>query len=258
MVRSLPALEAFYWVVRLGGFQAAATRLRVSQPTVSTRVKELERRVGRELLIRNGHGAKPTLHGSATFEYAGRILGLVQDLESRLRPGGPLRGLVRLGSSDGFAMVCLGELLKLLKETAPDVRIAITVGNSRALERSLRDGDLDMAIVSDGLEARDLRTQLLGVQEIALGRQCHAAVAAAAYRVGPSFSASLHQSAALPPLYRPDGLVRSERCQSALLLELRQCCGYREACGYRGRDQLASRLHRGSATGRRDSVAPLS
>jgi DNA-binding transcriptional LysR family regulator len=167
MVRSLPALEAFYWVVRLGGFQAAATRLRVSQPTVSTRVKELERRVGRELLIRNGHGAKPTLHGSATFEYAGRILGLVQDLESRLRPGGPLRGLVRLGSSDGFAMVCLGELLKLLKETAPDVRIAITVGNSRALERSLRDGDLDMAIVSDGLEARDLRTQLLGVQEIA-------------------------------------------------------------------------------------------
>jgi len=167
MVRSLPALEAFYWVVRLGGFQAAATRLGVSQPTVSTRVKELERRVGRSLLVRTGHRAKPTANGATTFEYAGRILGLVQDLESRLRSGGPLRGLVRLGTPDGFALVCLGALLNLLKEAAPELRIAITLGNSRALEARLRDGDLDLAIVSDGLEARDLRTQALGEQEIA-------------------------------------------------------------------------------------------
>ncbi len=167
MLRSLPALEAFYWVVRLGGFQAAATRLGVSQPTISTRVKELERRVGRSLLVRTGHRAKPTPNGATTFEYAGRILGLVQDLESRLRSGGPLRGLVRLGTSDGFALVCLGALLNMLKDNAPELRIAITVGNSRALETRLRDGDLDLAIVSDGLEARDLRTQALGEQEIA-------------------------------------------------------------------------------------------
>jgi DNA-binding transcriptional LysR family regulator len=81
VVRNLPALEAFYWVVRLGGFQAAATRLGVSQPTISSRVKELERRVGRILLIRAGRRAKPTTSGAATFEYAGRIIGLVQDLE---------------------------------------------------------------------------------------------------------------------------------------------------------------------------------
>ncbi len=96
MVRSLPALEALYWVVRLGGFQAAATRLGVSQPTISTRVKELERRVGRSLLDRTAPRPQPTPIGAATFEYAGRILGLVQDLESRLRSGGPLRGLIRL------------------------------------------------------------------------------------------------------------------------------------------------------------------
>ncbi len=167
MIRSLPALEAFYWVVRLGGFQAAATRLGVSQPTISTRVKELERRVGRSLLVRTGHRAQPTPIGAATFEYAGRILGLVQDLESRLRLGGPLRGLVRLGTPDGFALVCLGAFLNLLKETAPELRIAISVGNSRALEARLREGDLDLAILSDGLEARDLRTQPLGEQEIA-------------------------------------------------------------------------------------------
>jgi DNA-binding transcriptional LysR family regulator len=167
MVRSLPSLEAFYWVVRLGGFQAAATRLGIAQPTVSNRVKELERRTGRVLLTRAGHRATPTVHGEATYEYAGRILGLVQDLEGRLRSGGPLRGVLRLGASDGFAMTCLGGLLKTLKVTAPELRIAITVGNSRALEGRLREGDLDLAILSDALETRDLRTQALGEQEIA-------------------------------------------------------------------------------------------
>lgn len=168
MVRSLAALEAFYWVVRLGGFQAAATRLSVSQPTISTRIKELERRTGRPLLTRaTGHRVQTTPHGAATFEYAGRIIGLVQDLESRLRLGGPLRGTLRIGTPDGFAMVCLGALLKSLKETDPELRIAVTVGNSRALESGLREGDLDLAILSDAREAGDLRSQTLGEQAIA-------------------------------------------------------------------------------------------
>jgi DNA-binding transcriptional LysR family regulator len=167
MVRSLAALEAFYWVVRLGGFQAAAAKLNVSQPTISTRIKELERRTGRPLLVRAGHRVQTTPHGAATFEYAGRIIGLVQDLEGRLRSGGPLRGVLRLGTTDGFAMVCLGEFLRTLKETDPELRIAVTVGNSRALEQRLRDGDLDLAVLSGAHEALDLRTRLLGEQEIA-------------------------------------------------------------------------------------------
>jgi DNA-binding transcriptional LysR family regulator len=167
MIRSLAALEAFYWVVRLGGFQAAATHLNVSQPTISTRIKELERRSGRSLLVRSGHRVQTTPHGAATFEYAGRIIGLVQDLEGRLGAGGPLRGVLRLGTPDGFAMVCLGDMLKSLKDTDPDLRISVTVGNSRALEGRLRDGDLDLAILSDAQQTRDLRTVTLGEQEIA-------------------------------------------------------------------------------------------
>ncbi len=77
MFRSLAALEAFYWVVRLGSFSAAADRLHVPQPTISSRISEMERRVGRRLLDRVGHGVRPTPHGAAAFDYAGRIIGLV-------------------------------------------------------------------------------------------------------------------------------------------------------------------------------------
>ena len=74
MIRSLAALEALYWVIRLGGFQAAAARLNVAQPTISNRIRELERRTGRQMLQRQGHRVQPTPYGAATFEYAGRII----------------------------------------------------------------------------------------------------------------------------------------------------------------------------------------
>ena len=39
---SLAQLETLLWVVRLGSFRAAASRLNITQPAVSVRIRELE------------------------------------------------------------------------------------------------------------------------------------------------------------------------------------------------------------------------
>ncbi len=41
MFRSLPQLEAYYWVARLGSFRAAAERLGLTQPSISIRISSL-------------------------------------------------------------------------------------------------------------------------------------------------------------------------------------------------------------------------
>ena len=43
----------------------------------------------------------------------------------------------------------------------------MTVGNSRMLEQKLQEGGLDLAILSDAHATRELRTRVLGQQEIA-------------------------------------------------------------------------------------------
>ena len=48
---SLAQLEALHWVVRLGSFRAAATRLNLTQPAVSVRIRELEAAAGGKLFI---------------------------------------------------------------------------------------------------------------------------------------------------------------------------------------------------------------
>ena len=47
-------LRSFHAVAENRGFTAAAEALHISQPTVTTQVKELEERYGVELLVRRG------------------------------------------------------------------------------------------------------------------------------------------------------------------------------------------------------------
>ena len=53
---TIAQLEAFYWTATLGSVDSAARRLNLSQPTISLRLKALERVSGRKLFDRVGRG----------------------------------------------------------------------------------------------------------------------------------------------------------------------------------------------------------
>ena len=165
-IRSLAHLEAFYWVVRLGSFHAAARRLGITQPAVSVRLRELERSLGTRLVER-ATPARLTREGVAALDYAGRILSLVQDLDGRMRPRKPLRGTLRFGVSDGFALVCLARFMAVIRDGNAGLRIAITVANSPVLSRMLEARELDAAILSNSRVISGLHLEAIGVQEIA-------------------------------------------------------------------------------------------
>jgi DNA-binding transcriptional LysR family regulator len=166
MIRNLSHLEAFYWIARLGGFHTAAERLGITQPTISVRLRELERGAGTLLIDRSVRRARMTAQGSAIFELVERILALNHDLEARLRQGQALRGTFRLGVSDGFALVCLADFMKAARRAHPELAVAVTVGNSRSLEQRMLAGELDLTILSHAHDTPDLQIQPLGLQEI--------------------------------------------------------------------------------------------
>jgi DNA-binding transcriptional LysR family regulator len=170
-LRSVAHLEAFYWVARLGSFHAAAMRLGISQPAVSVRLRELERSLGLKLVDRTMPAAL-TEDGVAALDYAERILSLAQDMEGRLRPRTPLRGMLRFGVSDGFALVCLARFMAGIREGNSDLRVAVTIGNSPVLSRMLTERQLDAAILSNSrpvaaLAGAGMQVKSLGFQQIA-------------------------------------------------------------------------------------------
>ncbi|MGI8527746.1 MAG: LysR family transcriptional regulator [Pseudolabrys sp.] len=167
MLGNLRRLEAFYWAAKLGGFGVAAQHLGITQPSISVRIKELEREVGTKLFNRFGRTVRLSDPGIAMFDYVERVLTLMHDLEGHIARRGPLRGLIRLGVPDSFALLCLADFLKELDRDHPELNVAVTVDNSRALGQKLEEGTLDVAIMAQPQNTKLFRTEFLGSQVVA-------------------------------------------------------------------------------------------
>ena len=136
---SLGQLEALLWVVRLGSFRSAATQLNLTQPAISVRVRELESAVGGKLFLRDSYRAKPTPLGREIAAHAERVIAACEELDGRFAADDELRGPVRIGAADTFAMTCLPELMRRIEKRFPKVRTEIRVDFSvllNSLERS--------------------------------------------------------------------------------------------------------------------------
>lgn len=149
MTLSLAKLEAVYWVHRLGSFQAAAGQLNVTQPTISLRVRELEEQLGIRIFHRSGRKITPTEKGSELLSYADRLMALSDEMQSRLRNRPSLRGTLRLGAADSFALTCLPALLRRLEASYPAMQVELNVDHSVNLSRALNARDLDVAFLVD-------------------------------------------------------------------------------------------------------------
>ena len=145
---SLAQLEALHWVVRLGSFRAAATRLNLTQPAVSVRIRELEAAAGGKLFLKGSYRAKPTPLGRELAAQAEQVIAACERLAGRFAGGEELRGPIRIGVADSFAMVCLPELMRRIEKRFPQVRAEIRVDFSVLLDESLHAGDLDIAVLT--------------------------------------------------------------------------------------------------------------
>src|SRR5580693_8525143 len=76
----LNATRMFVGVVQAGSLSAATTRLGIPLPTLSRRIRDLERQLKVQLLERSARGAKLTDAGSRLYEHAG--LGIEALLEA--------------------------------------------------------------------------------------------------------------------------------------------------------------------------------
>jgi DNA-binding transcriptional LysR family regulator len=141
--------EAFYWTARLTGFRAAAAHLHLAQPTVSLRVRELERILGGALFDRSGYRPGLTPLGRAIYDDVERMLSLADRIMQNARDPAPKRGLMRIGAADSFAGRVLPGLLKVLAERHPELQINVTVDFSTRLEALLFERQVDVCFLSD-------------------------------------------------------------------------------------------------------------
>lgn len=137
----------FWMVVREGGLAKAATRLRLSHPTVSAQVHALEEALGEALLVRKGRGLELTEMGQVVFRYADEIFALGTELLDTVksRPTGrPLRLVV--GVADVVPKLVARRLIAPVLRLAVPVSLVCREGKAEHLIAALATHDVDVVL----------------------------------------------------------------------------------------------------------------
>jgi DNA-binding transcriptional LysR family regulator len=162
MNATLSQLRAFERIVRLGSFRAASQELGVTQPSISQRIRELEAALGTSLFVRRGPRVSLTADGHALVEYADRLLATAGEMTERFRSRDPLKGTLRLGLNESFALICLPELLRRLEQRYPGIKSSVFVGDTGTVSRMLNQQELDIAVVSEPALEAHVRQEPIG------------------------------------------------------------------------------------------------
>ena len=141
-------LEIFRCVVREGGVTRAANRLHRVPSNITTRIKQLEDRLGVPLFRRQGRGLAVTEAGHTLLGHAERLLQMADLAEQEVRSG-VVRGVLRLGSLESAAGVRLPPILSAFHARFPDVTVELRTGTTRALLRLLEGFEIEAAFVSE-------------------------------------------------------------------------------------------------------------
>ncbi|WP_395700948.1 LysR family transcriptional regulator [Aquabacterium sp.] len=163
----LDSLEIFRTVAREGGVIRAAARLNRVQSNVTTRIKQLEERLGVALFRRQGRSLVLSAEGQGLLVHAERLLRLADEAESELREG-PARGPFRLGSLESTAGSRLPAVLSRYHRLHPGVVIELSTGNTAALLQRVMDYRLEAAFVSEPFTAPELQSRPVFDEELVL------------------------------------------------------------------------------------------
>jgi DNA-binding transcriptional LysR family regulator len=144
----LAELRIFRAVVNEGGVTRAAERLHRVQSNVTTRIRQLEEKLGTELFIREGKRLRLTPSGQVLLGFADRLLALADEAGAAVLDPRP-RGTFRLGAMESTAAVRLPEPLSRFHQLYPQVMLELRVGNPEVLSRAVLAAELDAALVAE-------------------------------------------------------------------------------------------------------------
>lgn len=145
MQLDIESLRVFLAVLDHGGMTKASQRLNLGQSAVSRKMQRLEDRVGRPLLIRDGHTLRPTRDGRALLADARQMVELHDRSVARLTSS-DLTGTVKLSCNGEIDTVQIAALLGTFKRRHPGATVEFTLDHSGGLVEFVDTGEIDLAV----------------------------------------------------------------------------------------------------------------
>ena len=163
----LRSLEIFRAVAAEQSVSRAAEKLNRVQSNVSTRIRQLEERLGKSLFLRGSRGLTLTADGQLLLPYADRLLQLSQEASEALNEG-KLMGSLRIGTMESTAAARLPIVLSRYHALYPDVDIEIETDVARGLVDRLLNHSVEVAFIAEPVRFESLEVVPVFEEELVL------------------------------------------------------------------------------------------
>lgn len=162
-------LKTFLAVARRLSFHRAAVEVHAAQSTVSARIAALENDLGVRLFERLGRTVRLTAAGERLREHAAKMLDLEDEARAWVAGAGEARGRLTVRVPESLCAWRLGGVIREFRQRFPLVHLSLVACTHDSLEQDLRQGVRDLAfLLYDGISARDLIVEALGVERLVL------------------------------------------------------------------------------------------
>ncbi len=157
---NLNELLVFLIASECGNFSETGRQLHLSQPAVSQKIDNLERRFGTNLFMRHGRSVRLTEAGQVLQPIARELLSSARRLEETMASlQGEVIGEMNIGCSTASGKYLLPGLIARFRRQYTQVRINVLVSSRANVMDRLLTGEVSLGVSSKMIEHRDLDYQ---------------------------------------------------------------------------------------------------
>lgn len=140
----LENLKTFLTLSKLKNFTQTANEHFVVQSTVTNRIMELEKELGKKLFIRDKKSVELTEAGKHLIPYAKRMIEIENSLTKDLNLLNCYSDLIKIGSANTIYDCYLEPILTHFIKKHPNIAVKVLVDHSSTLFQMLQDGTADI------------------------------------------------------------------------------------------------------------------
>jgi DNA-binding transcriptional LysR family regulator len=162
-------LNIFCKVVEQRSFSKAGKLAHLSQPTVSSHIKDLENHFGCRLIDRLAKEAVATKEGKLLYHYAKRLIGLRDQTEDALRQfKDSVEGILMIGGSTIPGGYVLPKLIGGYLRKYPKVYVSLRLGGTGRIVTEILSGKIELGVVGARISDHHLKQTVLWEDEMSL------------------------------------------------------------------------------------------
>ena len=162
-------LNIFCKVVELKGFSNAGNAVHLSQPTISSHIKDLENHFECQLIDRLGKKAVPTKAGELLYHYARKLIALRDETEAAMAEfHGKIKGRLVIGGSTIPGGYILPKCIGSFTSVYPEVTISLIIGDTDQIIQDVLSGSSEFGIVGAKTSNKNIYQEKLIEDEMRL------------------------------------------------------------------------------------------